>query len=295
MKPFLKWAGGKRWLVKRHPDLFMVQFDRYVEPFLGSGAVFFHVAPPVSLLSDLNKDLVNVYVSIRDDYKRVFSLLKTHSNRHSDEYYYKLRANRFSDAASRAAQFLYLNRTCWNGLYRENLKGEFNVPRGTKDTVIFPDEDFSQISGLLKKAKILSSDFERIIEGTRSGDFVFIDPPYTVRHNTNGFVKYNERIFSWADQVRLCSALKKKADSGATYLMTNACHQSVIELYRDFATVIPTERVSILSADRRYRGTTNEALILIGASWKLQSAFLPLHDEKVSSASGQLAEAAFAD
>ena len=268
MKPFLKWAGGKRWLVRRYPELFDIDFDRYVEPFVGSGAAFFHVQPERSVISDANPALMNVYSSLRSDHRRVWARLLEHARNHSDGYYYEMRSKTFRSEASRAAQFLYLNRTCWNGLYRENLRGEFNVPRGTKDTVIFDDDDFAAVSEALACAKIMTGDFESVLNGVKENDFVFIDPPYTVKHNCNGFVKYNESIFSWNDQVRLAQAVKSKVRSGASILVTNAYHPTVVDLYRDFATVVPVERASILSGDKSYRGRTQEALILVGSSWK---------------------------
>jgi len=268
MKPFLKWAGGKRWLVRRYPQLFDVAFRRYVEPFIGSGAVFFHMQPECSIISDVNPALMNVYSSLRSDYRRVWAHLSEHARNHSDRYYYEMRSKVFRSEASRAAQFLYLNRTCWNGLYRENLRGEFNVPRGTKNTVIFDDDDFAAISEALASAKIMACDFEKVINGVREDDFVFIDPPYTVKHNGNGFVKYNESIFSWNDQVRLAEAVKSKARSGASIIVTNAYHPTVVDLYRDFAEVVPVERASILSGDKSYRGRTQEALILVGSTWR---------------------------
>lgn len=270
MKPFLKWAGGKRWLVRRYPQLFDLDFARYVEPFVGSGAVFFHVQPERSLISDVNPALMNVYSSLRYDYRRVWAHLLEHARNHSDGYYYEVRSKIFRSSASRAAQFLYLNRTCWNGLYRENLRGEFNVPRGTKNTVIFDDDDFAAVSAALASAKIVTGDFERVINGVKDDDFVFVDPPYTVKHNANGFIKYNESIFSWSDQVRLAKAVKSKARSGASILVTNAYHPTVVDLYRDFATVLPVERASILSGDKSYRGRTQEALILVGPAWKVR-------------------------
>jgi DNA adenine methylase len=268
MKPFLKWAGGKRWLVRRYPQLFDVDFDRYVEPFVGSGAVFFHVQPERSVIADVNPALMNVYSALRSDYRRVWAHLLEHARNHCDEYYYEVRSKKFGSEASRAARFLYLNRTCWNGLYRENLRGEFNVPRGTKDSVIFDDDDFAAVSEALASAKIRTDDFEKVLSGVKEDDFVFIDPPYTVKHNGNGFVKYNESIFSWNDQVRLAGAVKSKARSGASIIVTNAYHPTVVDLYRDFATVVPVERASILSGDRSYRGKTQEALILVGSTWK---------------------------
>lgn len=268
MKPFLKWAGGKRWLVRRYPRLFEIDFNRYVEPFVGSGAVFFHTQPERSVISDVNPALMNVYSSLRTDYRRVWAHLLEHARNHNDEYYYEVRSKIFRSESSRAAQFLYLNRTCWNGLYRENLRGEFNVPRGTKDTVIFDDDDFAAVSEALASTKIMTGDFERVLNGVREDDFVFIDPPYTVKHNANGFVKYNESIFSWHDQVRLANAVRSKARSGASVIVTNANHPTVVDLYRDFALIMPVERASVLSADKSYRGRIQEALILAGPAWK---------------------------
>jgi DNA adenine methylase len=268
MKPFLKWAGGKRWLVRRYPQLFDFEFDRYVEPFVGSGAVFFHVQPEGSVISDVNPALMNVYSSLRSDYRRVWAHLLEHARNHSDKYYYEVRSKVFRSDATRAAQFLYLNRTCWNGLYRENLRGEFNVPRGTKDTVIFEDDDFAAISEALASAEIRIGDFESVLKEVKENDFVFIDPPYTVKHNGNGFIKYNESIFSWNDQIRLAKAVKSKARSGASILVTNAYHPTVLDLYRDFGLIVPVERASILSGDKSYRGKTQEALILVGTVWK---------------------------
>lgn len=264
MKPFLKWAGGKRWLVRRHPELFPANCARYVEPFVGSGAVFFHLAPARSILSDLNGALINLYDCLKKDPDRIHRLLAAHAKQHGKRYYYVVRGTEFREPFAKAAQFLYLNRTCWNGLYRENLRGEFNVPKGTKDAVLFDDDDFEAAAAMLKKATLVCSDFEPIIEKTRDGDFVFIDPPYTVKHNVNGFVKYNESIFSWADQVRLATALKKKSACGASYLVTNAFHPSILELYEDFATITPVSRASVLSGDSQYRGEVQEALISIG-------------------------------
>jgi DNA adenine methylase len=226
------------------------------------------VQPARSTISDINPALMNVYSSLRSNYRRVWANLLAHARNHSDEYYYEVRAKSFRSDASRAAQFLYLNRTCWNGLYRENLRGEFNVPRGTKDAVIFDDDDFASVSEALASAKILVGDFENVLNEVKASDFVFVDPPYTVKHNGNGFIKYNESIFSWTDQVRLAKAVKAKAHSGAAILVTNAYHPTVVDLYRDFATVLPVERASILSGDSSFRGKTQEALILVGAAWR---------------------------
>jgi DNA adenine methylase len=199
--PFLKWAGGKRWLAPRLQDLVPKSYNRYFEPFLGSGATFFALNPEFATLSDTNAELINCYCSIRDDPSQIISLLKTHKSRHSRDYYYQMRRVELSEKIERAARFIYLNRTCWNGLYRVNLNGIFNVPIGTKDSVVLDTDDFSKISCLLKSIVIECCDFEHSIDKAVDGDFVFVDPPYTARHNHNGFIKYNEHLFSWADQI----------------------------------------------------------------------------------------------
>lgn len=232
LKPFLKWAGGKRWFVKKHPELLPEKYDRYIEPFLGSGAVFFHLQPKKAILGDLCEDLIETYQAIKDDWALVYRYLREHHNNHSHNYYYQIRNSTRSSAASRAARFIYLNRTCWNGLYRVNLKGEFNVPIGTKDSVLFQDDCFEQVSKLLKKTKLHATDFEDLIDMATKGDLVFVDPPYTVRHNYNAFIKYNEKLFSWWDQERLFYALKRAQNRGAHVVGTNAYHKTVRGLYR---------------------------------------------------------------
>ena len=192
--PFLKWAGGKRWLVNSAARIVPANFNRYVEPFLGSAAVFFALAPKKALLADTNAELVNAYQAISSHWQLVEQSLKRHSQSHSEVYYYKLRSSKPRKPYTRAARFLYLNRTCWNGLYRVNGRGEFNVPRGTKDSVILEADDFSAIAKRLSNCDIVCQDFESTLASAQRGDFAFIDPPYTVNHNLNGFRRYNEKI-----------------------------------------------------------------------------------------------------
>ena len=191
VQPFLKWAGGKRWLVQNHSDLFPNKFNRYIEPFLGSAAVFFHLQPNEAILSDANGRLIETYQSIKENYKLVEKYLRQHQRAHSNEHYYETRAKLFHSKFTRAAQFIYLNRTCWNGLYRENKKGIFNVPIGTKTNVLLRTDDFAAVSNILNNATLKNQDFEKTISLAEEGDFIFVDPPYTVAHNNNGFVKYN--------------------------------------------------------------------------------------------------------
>jgi DNA adenine methylase len=263
MKPFIKWAGGKRWLTD-HSLLDRPAFSgNYIEPFLGGGAMYFHLRPRTSILSDLNSRLIETYQAIRENPQPVQELLREHHQRHCKQYYYDVRSMAPSSLPAKAAQFLYLNRTCWNGLYRENLAGRFNVPIGTKSLVYDPDEDFAAISALLRQAEIECCDFEATINKAGNGDFVFCDPPYTTAHNMNGFVKYNQHIFSWDDQIRLRNAALRAMERGATVIITNADHPSLHILYGDAGKIDVVERSSVISGISKGRRMTSEILVTL--------------------------------
>lgn len=257
--PFLKWAGGKRWLASSDKLPKPQEYCRYIEPFLGGGAVFFALQPATAVLADLNPELINLYRIIRDYPREFTAALQEHQEAHSDSYYYRVREAIPSDEIGRAARMLYLNRTCWNGLYRVNRNGVFNVPRGTKNSVVIDGEDFSAISRRLSSVSLQCQDFEQTIDLATMGDFLFIDPPYTVNHNANGFLKYNENIFSWADQIRLHASLLRAAERGASIVVTNADHHTIHDLYDGFE-YIRLDRSSVLSGKKEYRGKTSEAL-----------------------------------
>lgn len=261
IEPFLKWAGGKRWLAaKTLPQ--PAEFDRYLEPFLGGAAVFFSLLPARALLSDLNAELIELYRVMRDDPLRLTRILQVHHAVHNKDHYYAVRAWLPECPIERAARTLYLNRTCWNGLYRVNRKGEFNVPIGTKSSVLFDNDDFGRISWALAKAELRCCDFEGVIEEAGTGDFLFVDPPYTAKHNLNGFLKYNERMFSWTDQLRLRDALAGAISRGAGVVVTNADHNSVRDLYNGLAAYVSVGRASVLAGDASRRGPTTEAMFV---------------------------------
>lgn len=261
--PFLKWAGGKRWLVKNYNHLFPTHFERYIEPFLGSGSVFFYLQPDKAILADSNASLIEAYQAIKDDWRRVRKELVNHHRLHSKTHYYRVRSATFRSPFTRAAQFIYLNRTCWNGLYRVNLKGEFNVPIGTKQDVIMESDDFEGVARALQGAKVLHSDFESIIARAKKGDLVFVDPPYTVQHNLNNFIKYNERLFHWNDQIRLRNCVIRAKARGAQIIVSNAYHKSVRVLYGAFGELHRVKRHSILAADSARRKVCEELIVII--------------------------------
>jgi len=261
ISPFLKWAGGKRWFVKNHLDHLPNQFNIYFEPFLGGASMFFALNPEKAILSDYNTNLINCYISIKEEPDLVFQYLKQHHNFHDKEYYYEIRKFKYETNYQKAAQFIYLNRTCWNALYRVNQKGEFNVPIGTKTKVILDTDNFVELSKILQKTQLESCDFEETINKATKDDFIFVDPPYTVKHNNNGFVKYNETMFSWDDQIRLSQALISAHHRGAKFLMTNAYHESVIDLYQDNFNLSKVSRHSVIASESARRGLYDELLV----------------------------------
>lgn len=262
LKPFIKWAGGKRWLVGSE-QLALPSFEgRYFEPFLGGGAVFFDLAPTSAVLSDANPRLIETYEAIKEDWGRVRKLLQRMQSLHSKAFYYEERDRTRQMPHTRAAQFLYLNRTCWNGLYRENLSGKFNVPIGTKTKVLMPEDDFEGASKILQNAELHACDFEETLMEAGRGDLVFLDPPYTTAHNTNGFLKYNQKIFSWDDQMRLRRCVGAAKLRGARLVLTNANHDSIHQLYEDIGMPEIVSRQSVISGTSAARGKTTEVLYI---------------------------------
>ena len=154
--------------------------------------MFFGLRPREALLSDTNDELINCYNQIKADWSKIWKGLIEYCNRHSDQFYYEIRRTGFNDGQERAIRFLYLNRACFNGIYRVNRNGVFNVPKGSKTLLIYPYDDFEYVSKAITNADFRCSDFEGSIDQARYRDFVFCDPPYTVAHNRNGFIRYND-------------------------------------------------------------------------------------------------------
>lgn len=259
--PFLKWAGGKRWFTQTWDKLLPEKFNNYIEPFVGSGAVFFHLKPANAILADINGELIETYKALKTDWRLVTRNLRRLAAGHTESSYYTTRASEPKSKFSRAARFIYLNRTCWNGLYRVNLDGQFNVPIGSKRDILRDTDNFKGVSDALKSVELRHSDFELTIGLAKKGDLLFVDPPYTVKHNNNGFVKYNEKMFSWEDQIRLRDCLLKAKERGAHIVVTNAYHGPVMNLYKGNFSMKRLERQSVIAADSANRGRTEELLI----------------------------------
>ena len=258
--PFLKWAGGKQWLAQRLIPLIRSNAGKYIEPFLGGGAVFFSARPQNAWLSDCNQELVDTYQAIRKNAEAVIRRLRSLS--YTEECYYRVRDSRPRSPAGRAARFIYLNRTCWNGLYRVNRDGDFNVPMGSFEN----EPDFVVADRLraakkaLQDAKILCQDFEDSCEPAEAGDTVYLDPPYTVAHGENGFLRYNELVFSWEDQERLADSTQRLRRKGCRVIVTNADHPSIIGLYAGFS-IMRIVRKSLVAGKVSKRRPVSELLI----------------------------------
>lgn len=257
-EPLLKWAGGKRRLLPAILPLVPETFGRYYEPFVGGGAVFFSLAPRSATLSDSNAELINTYVQVRDNLTPLISELRKLRNSEAD--YYRIRATVPRSATAKAARLIYLCTLSFNGVYRQNLDGYFNVPYGHKRHLDPCDViKLRQASESLRRCDLLATDFEEAVGEARRGDLVFFDPPYTVAHRNNGFVKYNAKIFSWHDQVRLASLAMKLRRTGIRVIVSNADHPTIRGLYRGFR-VRTVTRCSVMAASARFRRPITECL-----------------------------------
>lgn len=229
----------------------------YHEPFLGGGSVFFGL-PIVARarLTDRNSRLIETYRAVRDAPEQVIGYLRTYEN--TESFYYFVREQTFEDAFERAAQFIYLNQTSFNGIYRVNLKGTYNVPFGHRSKPFLDVETINLASRKLKNVQLCSEDFYEGVSEVRAGDFVFLDPPYTVSHNKNGFIKYNEKLFALDDLYRLRDYIVEIKARGAFYLMTNAAHDDVRAIFDVGDTVIEASRASLVGGRGAQRGAVGE-------------------------------------
>lgn len=256
-KPFLRWAGGKTWLIKHLKKLKINSFNNYHEGFLGGASTFLHLNPRrKSFLSDLNQDLINTYKAVKDSPREVINCLRTFNN--SEEDYYRIRERIYESASELAARFIYLNQTSFNGIYRVNLKGVYNVPYGFRKKDFLDEQAIYRASNCLQSAELVASDFDVIRDNLRPRDLVFLDPPYTVSHNHNGFIKYNEKLFSLEDQYRLQSLIDFIRSNNAYYILTNAAHEKVKEIFENEDYIYKFSRASLIGGINAERGHTEE-------------------------------------
>ncbi|HEX0540809.1 TPA: DNA adenine methylase [Streptococcus pneumoniae] len=269
LQPFTKWTGGKRQLLPVIRELIPKTYNRYFEPFVGGGALFFDLAPKDAVINDFNAELINCYQQIKDNPQELIEILKVHQEYNSKEYYLDLRsADRderidMMSEVQRAARILYMLRVNFNGLYRVNSKNQFNVPYGRyKNPKIVDEELISAISVYINnnQLEIKVGDFEKAIVDVRTGDFVYFDPPYIPLSDTSAFTSYTHEGFSFADQVRLRDAFKRLSDTGAYVMLSNSSSALVEELYKDF-NIHYVEATRTNGAKSSSRGKISEIIV----------------------------------
>lgn len=260
IKPLFRWVGGKQKLLTKLLPFVPKEYGTYFEPFFGGGALYFSLSPKRAVIGDKNPELVNFLTVVRENPGALIRALSKLEN--SEEAYYAVRASKPSGAIARAARFQYLINLGFSGVYRVNKNGEFNVPYSKEaERTFFDGSKIFAAHRMLKNASVFCGDFADTVKEAQKGDFVYFDPPYTVAHDNNGFLEYNESIFQWEEQEKLAALVKSLAQKGVFVLVSNANHNSVRELY-DFHHIHYIDRKSTISASNNFRGKVKEVLVV---------------------------------
>ena len=265
--PFLKWAGGKRQLIPQMTKYFPKNYNKYIEPFVGGGAVFFHLLPKISIISDNNPDLINCYKIIKENVENLIKSLRKHT--YEKNYYYKVRAldrdrNGFAQLSDveKASRTIYLNKSGYNGLYRVNSKGFFNVPFGRhRNPKICDDVNLRSVSRALRNVEIYLGSFELCLNFAKQGDFVYLDPPYHPLSETALFTSYTKSNFDKTSQKKLFEVFKELDKKGCYIILNNSYSEFILDLYKDYRIVTLKAKRNINSISQK-RGLIDEVLIL---------------------------------
>jgi DNA adenine methylase len=267
VSPFLKWVGGKRQIMSSIVEHLPNTYTTYYEPFVGGGAVLFHLQPKNAVINDFNDELVNVYKIIKESPEELIKELKKHKN--TSDYFYKIRSldrtikfKSLSDI-ERASRIIYLNKTCYNGLYRVNNSGEFNSPFGKyKNPNIVNEPTIKAVSNYLNssKIKLFSGDYEQVIKNPNKGAFVYLDPPYHPVSGSSNFTGYIQGGWEEADQVRLKDNCDRLNAKGVKFLLSNSAGKFIKDLYKNYKISIVKATRSI-NSDGDKRGEVEEVLI----------------------------------
>lgn len=233
--PFVKWAGGKRKLIDYIFGVAPDSFERYVEPFLGGGAVGLALGYHTMLLNDANVDLINTFCIVRDSLEALLPLLDEHQRKHSKDYFYMVRAQDPTNLnpIEQAARFIYLNKTCFNGLYRVNRLGQFNVPFGKyKNSTLYNREDIQVASNVLQEAELFAQNYQTFLkQQARPGDFIYLDPPYVPISQFSDFKRYTKEQFRESDQYVLAQLYNELVELGAYPVLSNSYSELTLDLY----------------------------------------------------------------
>lgn len=258
IEPFVRWAGGKSWFVPHLQTIIgHLRFEHYHEPFLGGGAVFFALDHhKKSYLSDANPQLINLYSHIKNNPEELITLFEQMPNTEDD--YYRIRDEITAEfTVENAARFLYLNQTSFNGLFRVNRDGHYNVPYGNRIRWMYDSNRIRETSQKLANTRISTGDFEVNKYRIKENDLVFLDPPYTVSHNNNGFIAYNQHLFSIEDQYRLKKFIEFIKKKGAYYILTNAAHETIRNIF-----LAEGDRIMVLKRNSLIGGKNSERKII---------------------------------
>lgn len=272
-KPFVKWVGGKRQLLKQFkllnlypPEKFDPTKARYFEPFVGGGAVFFDLLPKKAFLSDMNFELVTTYNAIKTDVESLIKSLKKHD--HNKEYFLHVRAKKVEKLTPLqiASRFIYLNRACFNGMYRVNSKGEFNVPFGdNKNPLICDEENLRKISQALKNVEIKHQDYKHVLKKARKGDFIYFDPPYHPISKTSTFTSYTTNGFTENDQIELRDIFAELSERGCFVMLSNSDATFINKIYseikKDGVRISKVDAGRAINSKGSGRGKIKEVLV----------------------------------
>lgn len=269
LSPMLKWVGGKRQLLSQITPMINKKCSVYVEPFIGGGAVLFNMQPKKAIINDYNKELINVYKMVRDNLDELVELLKIHEENNSSDYYYEIRALdrdalfKNMSMVEKAARIIYLNKTCYNGLYRVNSSGQFNSPYGRyKNPNIVNEPVLKAISKYFNEndIKITNGDYKEALKDLDKEAFVYLDPPYMPISSSSSFTRYTEGGFNYSSQVDLKEECDKLTEQGIRFVQSNSDCPEIRELYRDYKIKTVKAKRAINSVAKK-RGEINEVLI----------------------------------
>lgn len=276
VRPFLKWAGGKRQLlpeiIKSLPNPKLTSKHTYYEPFIGGGALLFELQPSKAVINDSNKELINCYQVIKDSLDELMEELRKDKYNNSETSYYDMRdldrSKKYAklSAVEKAARIIYLNKTCYNGLFRVNSQGQFNVPFGRyKNPNFLDDAVLRAVNKYLISTEITMSnlDFAKAIEGAKKGDFVYLDPPYDPVSETASFTGYDVNGFNRDEQERLKKVFDDLTQRGCKVMMSNSCTDFILDLYKDYQDTVKKVRATrSINSNALKRGMVDEVLIL---------------------------------
>lgn len=255
IKPFLKWAGGKTQLLKELHKYVPNNFNKYIEPFIGGGAMFFSLNPHESIIADSNEELVITYGQVKEDVESVIEHLETFE--HNEDFFYNIRSLDPNELehSYRAARLIYLNKTCFNGLYRVNKKGQFNVPYGKGNGSFLNEEVLRNASEFLAETTIIHGDYLKVLNDFAvEGDFIFLDPPYYPVGKYSDFKRYTKEFFYHENQVQLKQEFDRLVNMGCKVVLTNSDHEVILNLYSDYKIDIIETRRMISSNSKTRKG-----------------------------------------